>query len=109
MAAGKFNTPIQIQRKVATGGSLGHSGTSWEDVFDHRLRANVRYNSGSEAIRAGQEASLASISVRLRYQYHSRITGAMRVLLNGAAMDIQAVLPDEQNRKHVDLVCKVPT
>lgn len=109
MAAGKYNTPIQVQRKVTTGGSLGHGSTTWEDVFDHKPRAHIRYGSGSEAIRSGQESSLASVSVRIHYQYASSIDSGMRVLLDGVAMDIQAVLPDAQRRKHVDLVCKVST
>lgn len=107
MDAGKFNSPIQIQRKVTTGGSLGHGSTTWENVFANKLWANIRYGSGGEAIRAGQEASLASVSIRIRWR--EGITAGMRVVHNGANFDIQAVLPDAIGRKHVDLVCKVPT
>lgn len=105
--AGEYPNRIQIQRKVTTGGSLGHGSTTWEDVFPNKLWANVRYGSGSEAIRSGQEASLASVSIRIRWR--EGITAGMRVVHNGANFDIQAVLPDAVGRKHVDLVCKVPT
>lgn len=107
MQAGVLRNQIQIQRKVTAGGSLGHDSTTWEDVFPGKLWANIRYTSGSEAIRSGQEASLASVSIRIRWR--EGITAGMRVVHNGANFDIQAVLPDAVGRKHVDLVCKVPT
>lgn len=107
MRAGQLNSRIHIQRKVTTGGSLGHSSSTWENVFANKLWANIRYGSGSEAIRAGQEASLASVSIRVRWR--EGITAGMRAVHNGANFDIQAVLPDAVGRKHVDLVCKVPT
>ena len=107
MRAGQLRNQIQIQRKVTAGGSLGHSSTTWENVFANKLWANIRYGSGSEAIRSGQEASLASVSIRIRWR--EGITAGMRVVHNGANFDIQAVMPDAVGRKHVDLVCKVPT
>lgn len=107
MRAGQLRNQIQIQRKVTTGGSLGHGSTTWEDVFPSKLWANIRYTSGSEAIRSGQEASLASVSIRIRWR--EGITAGMRVVEKGVNFDIQAVLPDAVGRKHVDLVCKVQT
>lgn len=107
MRAGRLRNLIKIQQKVTTGGSLGHGSTTWEDVFPNKLWANVRYGSGSEAIRSGQEASLASVSIRIRWR--EGITAGMRVVHNEANFDIQAVLPDAVGRRHVDLVCKVPT
>lgn len=99
------NARIQLQRRQG-GGSLGHSSPAWENV-GQPLWANIRYGTGSEAIRAGQVASQAQVSVRIGW--HTGITAAMRVLHKGTAYDIQAVLPDLQQRRHVDLVCKVAT
>lgn len=107
MRAGRLRNLITIQKKVVTGGSLGHSSTSWEDVTAQPIPASINYRSGQEAIRSGQEASLASVSIRIRWR--EGITAGMRVVHNGANFDIQAVLPDAVGRRHVDLVCKVPT
>lgn len=107
MRAGRLRNLIKIQQKVTTGGSLGHSSTSWQDVTAQPIPASINYRSGSEAIRAGQEASLASVSIRIRWR--DGISAGMRVEHKGAHFDIQAVLPDAVGRKHVDLVCKVPT
>lgn len=99
------NTRIQLQRRQG-GGSLGHPSNDWEDIGSP-LWANIRYGTGSETIRAGQIASQAQVSIRIGWR--TDITAAMRVLHKGTAYDIQAVLPDLQQRRHVDLVCKMAT
>lgn len=104
MQAGPLNDRIAIQRRPP-GGNLGHPSNDWTDVA--RVWANIRFGSGAEAIRAGQIVSLASVSIRIRWR--EGITAGMRVVNKGVAYDIQAVLPDMAGRKHVDLVCKVPT
>lgn len=104
LQAGQLRTRITIQCRLP-GGNLGHPSNDWTDVA--QVWANIRFGSGAEAIRASQIVSLASVSIRIRWR--EGITAGMRVVSKGLAYDIQAVLPDMAGRKHVDLVCKVPT
>lgn len=83
---------------------MGHPSTTWEDV-GLPIYANIRYGTGSEAIRAGQVVSQAKASIRVRWR--TGITAAMRVTHQGVAYKILVVLPDMERRRHVDLVCEV--
>ena len=102
MQAGSLRDRITIQRRQA-GGALGQPSKTWEVV--DQAWANIRFASGSEAIRSGQPASEAKCSIRIRWR--TGITADMRVVSGGVIYEIEAVLPDGQRRQYVDLVCKV--
>lgn len=102
--AGTLRDRIHIQRRLS-GGGLGQPSTTWEDVLPEPIWANIRFGSGSEAIRAGQIASKAQVSIRIRKL--AGITAEMRAVCDGVEYAIKAVLPDLQNREYVDLVCEV--
>jgi SPP1 family predicted phage head-tail adaptor len=67
--------------------------------------ANVRYLNGSESIKAGADTSTAKASIRIRYR--TGLNSGMRVELGSTVYQIKAVLPDEQGKDYVDLVCEV--
>ena len=76
---------------------------SW---VDHRPAwANIRNTGGMESIRAGASTSAVQASIRLRYCRD--LTAAMQVVHGAMKYKILAVLPDEDRRQHVDLVCEV--
>ncbi len=102
LRAGDLRDRITIQRRQA-GGALGQPSKNWELVA--QAWANIRFSSGSEAIRSGQPASEAKCSIRIRWR--TGITADMRIVSGGVAYEIEAVLPDGQRRQYVDLVCKV--
>lgn len=106
MQAGSLTSRITIQRRA---GGVDEWGTplpeSWEDVA--QVWASIRHMNGSEAIRAGAVASTVQASIRIRRR--SGLDAGMRVLHKGTTYQIKAVLPDEQSREHVDLVCEVVT
>ena len=104
MRAGTLRHRVTLQCR-APGGALGQPSNTWKDVAT--VAANIRYGSGSEAIRSGQVASLAKVSIRIRWR--TDVNASMRVLCNGVAYNIVNVMPDMQRRVHVDLVCEVPT
>lgn len=104
LRAGDLRSQVVIQRR-APGGGLGHPSTTWEDVFAAPIRADIRFGTGAEAIRAGQVASQAKASIRIRWR--SGITADMRAVCDGVIYSIQVVVPDMRYRKHVDLVCEV--
>lgn len=102
MQAGKFRNRVAIQRRGA-GGALGQPSNTWEDVA--QVWAHIRFGTGSETIRAGQIASKAQASIRIRWR--TGVTAEMRVVADGVVYSIKAVLPDMQRREYVDLVCEV--
>lgn len=104
MQAGRLNTRCVIQRR--TGGTNDWGEPLPEGWETHAtVWANVKHLSGSEAIKADSEVSTVRASIRIRYR--SDITAGMRVLIGTVVYDIEAVLPDMVQRKHVDLVCKL--
>lgn len=102
--AGTLRDRIRIQRRLP-GGSYGQPSNTWEDALPSPIWANIRFGSGSEAIRAGQIASKAQVSIRVRKC--AGITAEMRAVCDGVEYAIKAILPDHQHREYVDLVCEV--
>lgn len=67
--------------------------------------ASIRNMTGAEAIRAGAMSDKVHCSVRLRYC--TDVIIGMHVEQAESAYVVRAVLPDEVQRRHVDLVCEV--
>lgn len=104
MRAGQLNRLVTIQRLTQIKDEIGQIiGTDWTDVAT--VWANIRHLSGAEAIKADAPTSKVRASIRIRYR--AGIDAGMRVLHGSTAYDIQAVLPDEIGRRHIDLVCEV--
>lgn len=104
MQAGRLNTRCVIQRR--TGGTNDWGEPLPEGWETHAtVWANVLHKSGSETIKADAEVSTVRASIRIRFR--TDINAGMRVLIDAAAYDIEAVLPDMARREHLDLVCKV--
>ena len=104
MQAGRRNTRCVIQRRTGGTNDWGEPlPEGWEEYAT--VWANVKHLSGREAIKADAEVSTVRASIRLLYR--TDITAGMRVLIGAAVYDIEAVLPDMVQRKHVDLVCKL--
>lgn len=99
MKAGTLRDRITIQRKTGQVDTDGQPIDAWEDVA--KVWANVRHQSGSEAIKADAEVSAVRASIRIRWR--TGINAGMRVLHAGQVYDIKAVLPGA-TREHVDLV-----
>ena len=103
MRAGQLRHRITIQRKTGGKDAWGTPiPDAWEDVA--KVWADIRHQSGSESIRAGADVSIVRASVRIRWR--TGIDAGMRVLYQGQAYDIEAVLPGG-DRQHLDLVCKL--
>lgn len=102
LRAGQLRDRITIQRRKP-GGSLGQPSNLWEEVT--QVWANIRFGSGAETIRAGQVASKAQASIRIRWR--TDIKADMRAVCSGVEYSIKAVLPERQRREYVDLACEV--
>ncbi|MBF6631811.1 MAG: phage head closure protein [Comamonas sp.] len=103
IAQGSFPHRVAIQRPTGAQDSWGTpEPQGWEDVA--LVWSNVRFQSGSESIRAGADVSIVRASVRIRWR--TGIDAGMRVQFGGQVFDIEAVLPSV-DRTYVDLVCKL--
>lgn len=100
--AGSRNRRVSIQRRVSGQDEIGQPVELWEEVA--RPWASVRHVSGVEAIKNGADASVVRASIRILYRHG--IDAGMRVVLGFSTYDIKAVLPDEQDRNGIDLVCE---
>lgn len=96
---------VVIQTLQAGQDALGQPVTTW--VTFKTVRANIRYLNGIETIKADAQTSVAKASIRIRRR--TDITPAMRVICNATTFQINAVLPDEQDRERLDLLCEVVT
>ena len=102
MQIGKLNRLVSINRPIAGTDLGGQPLVGWVPVA--RPWANIRYISGSEAIRADAVTASATVSIRIRHR--TDIDTSMRVQHGLVTYLILAVLPDEASRVHVDLVCE---
>lgn len=100
MKAGQLRTLVTLQAPAAGVDTIGQPVTGWTNVAD--VYADIRYQSGLSAIKAGVDVSLIKTSIRIRYR---AVTPDMRVLQGATVFAIQAVLPDPK-RAFVDLVCQ---
>lgn len=106
MRAGDLNRRITIQRRGEEKGAWGSpkpGPANWIDVATPW--ASIKTLSGLAAIKADAQASVAKVSIRVRWR--TDLTAGMRVLHGGVVYDVQAVLPDVAGREYVDLVCEI--
>lgn len=103
MQVGRLNRLVTIKRRTAGQGPLGQPLDTWVDVAS--VWANVRNRTGSQAIRADKDTSVVQTSIRIRRR--TDVTAAMRLHMGATVYEVEAVLPDEESRERVDLVCRV--
>ncbi|WP_275760834.1 phage head closure protein [Ralstonia pseudosolanacearum] len=107
MDFGRNARRIELQRRVPGRLPSGQPIEEWETVARPWARPLGKtgrevITGGREVVAAGRETSIRELSLRIRYRRD--VTAAWRVIYCGQVADIQAVLPDEVRREHVDLV-----
>lgn len=105
MQIGKRNRKVQLQARAAGEDDLGQPNGAWETFASPW--ANVVHQSGFEAIKAGAETSVVKASINVRYR--TGLTTGIRVVLGATTYEVKAVLPDEQDKRFVNLACEVVT
>lgn len=103
MRGGSLKSLVTIQQQTEGQDEIGQPMRVWADLA--KVWANIRHLSGSEAIKAGMDASTVRASIRIRRR--DDVTSAMRVQHKNVVYEISAVMPDEQSRAYVDLVCEI--
>lgn len=104
LTAGSLNRRITIQGPGPTRDSAGQPVGGWVDVAT--VWADVRQQSGLQAIKAGAPTGSLSASIRIRWR--AGVTDRMRVLYDGQVYRIAAVIRDPR-RVFIDLVCEAST
>ena len=103
MRAGTLNSQVMIQRRASGKDAWGQPlPEAW--VNYRQLWANIKHQTGSQAIKA--DASVSTVRASIRIRYCTDIDAGMRVLHGRNVYDILAPLPDEVRREYVDLVCE---
>ncbi|MFE1574319.1 phage head closure protein [Comamonas odontotermitis] len=101
--AGQLRDRIKIQKRTGGVNEVGEPlPDGWEDYVS--LWANVRHQSGSEAIRSGADTSTVKASVRVRWR--TDLTAGMQMIHLGQIYDIEASLPGS-DRVWTDLLCRL--
>jgi SPP1 family predicted phage head-tail adaptor len=103
MQIGRLNRRVVIQYLVDGQDEAGQPVQNWLPLAT--VWADIRHLSGVESIKAGGEASVVKASIRIRWR--TDVTPAMRVVHGSTVYQIKAVLPDEESRERVDLLCEV--
>lgn len=102
LAAGRLNKRVTLQAPETGVDAIGQPLSGWTDVAT--VWADVRYLSGTEALKANAVTALTAASVRIRYR--SGVHAGMRLILGSRVLNIKAILPGLRN-EYIDLVCEV--
>lgn len=102
MKAGQLRTLIFLQAPATGVDAVGQPAAGWVDIA--QVWADVRHQSGIEAIKADAVVSQVKVSIRIRHR--EDVTSAMRAVADAETYIIHAVLPNRA-RGYIDLVCEV--
>lgn len=106
MRAGKLNSWLSLYGAEPERDDWGHPGGA--RPFLGNLWGDVRNPTGKAVLRAGgvQQAVGCSVRVRLADAMLYEVAPGMVIDTQVSRYEVEAVLPDEQDRDHMDLVCK---
>lgn len=97
-----MNHRITLLKPPAATDAAGRPLKDWTPLPD--IWANVRFQSGAEVIRGGAETSIVRVSIRIRARQD--VDGSMRARYLGVEYNIKSVLPDNNDRQFMFLVCE---
>lgn len=100
-----LNRRVTIRQQAAGTDAAGQPLAGWVTV--DTVWASIRHPSGIEALRADAPVSTARASIKVRLR--SGITAAMQAVHGATVYDIKAVLPDQEDRRYMFLVCEAST
>jgi len=100
MSAGQLRHRVDVQSPVSTVDANGQPTVGWTTTAT--VWADIRYQTGLEAIKAGADVSVSRVSIRLRY---ASFNAGQRVLYEGKVFNVLAVQPDVR-KAYVDLACE---
>ncbi|MGE8449098.1 MAG: phage head closure protein [Pseudomonadales bacterium] len=102
MGAGKRNRLLEILRRDSVRDEANDLIDDW--IVIGKAWGSIKFVSGLSAIKAGAEQEITKASIRLTYRRN--IEMGMRLRHGSDVYEVDAILPDEERRRHVDLVCR---
>ncbi len=104
MRIGDLNQLVSLQAPGTERDDIGQPIPGWTTVA--QPWANIRFQSGIDAIRADASASLSKASIQIRKR--AGVVAGMRIVdAEGIVYKILAVLPDKVHRDRINLPCEV--
>lgn len=97
------NSRITIRARADGSDELGQPLTTWATVAT--LWGSIRHLTGAAAIKA--DANISTVRASISVSKRADITAGMQALHGSTVYDIKAVLPDEERRLEMFLVCEV--
>jgi len=98
-----MNDRIALLKRATTRDGAGQRlPAAWTALPD--IWANVKFQSGAEAMRANADVSIVKCSIRIRAR--PDVDATMKARYKRVDFDIKAVLPDSNDRDFVFLVCE---
>jgi len=91
-----------LRRTTARDGAGQRLPEAWTPLPE--IWANVKFQSGAEAMRADADVSIVKCSIRIRVR--PDVDATMKARYKRIDYDIKAVLPDSKDRDFVFLVCE---
>lgn len=101
MKAGTLRHRVTVQTRTDAVDPIGQPVTTWDTVGS--VWADVRYQTGLGAIKAGADVSVSKVSIRVRQAAYAP---GQRIVYGNEVFAVKAVMPDGTG-SHVDLVAEV--
>lgn len=95
MPSGKFNELVEVQLKSSKQDKYKAKVNVWTKLYS--TKANVRYVSGSDLIKAGVDTNVVVITVLMRRD--SRMSEECFLMVSGNRFEVAAVLPTRKRRE----------
>lgn len=102
MDARNLNQRITLQQRSTMQDGAGQPLETWNAVAT--VWADIRHQSGLQALKGDADVSIVKASIRIRYR--TDLDAGMRVLHGANVYAIAALLPDVAAKQYLDLVCE---
>lgn len=101
MDAGKLDSRLTLRRRSTGRDAAGQPLNTWLTVAS--VWANIKYLTGTAAIKADRTTGMASVSIRIRWR--ADVSTGMHAAYGATVYEIKSALP--QGKEWLDLVCEV--
>lgn len=104
MEAGKLRHRITIQQETVTRDAVGAEVTTWGTFL--AAWASIENLAGVEGFTTSIDQRLAQRQTRITIRDRNNITTKMRVLHGSTVYNIQQIIQDPTQKRHIQLVCE---
>lgn len=98
----KMNDRVTLLKREPGRDAAGQAVENWPDVAT--IWANVKFETGAQALRANADISVVRVSIRIRAR--ADVDSTFRVRYKGIEYDVKSALPDSTDLAFMFLVCE---